>query len=46
MTMKRFIKESGMPTIYDVAQKARVSVGTVSNVINGKASVSPKLICS
>ena len=32
-----------MPTIYDVAQKARVSVGTVSNVINGKASVSPKL---
>lgn len=32
-----------MPTIYDVAKKARVSVGTVSNVINNKGNVNPKL---
>lgn len=32
-----------MATIYDVAKKAGVSVGTVSNVINGKTSVSPDL---
>ncbi len=32
-----------MPTIYDVAEKAGVSVGTVSNVINGKPSVGPEL---
>ncbi len=32
-----------MPTIYDVAKKAGVSVGTVSNVINRKPSVRPEL---
>lgn len=32
-----------MPTIYDVAKKAKVSLGTVSNVINGKPSVRPEL---
>lgn len=32
-----------MVTIYHVAKKAGVSVGTVSNVINGKPSVRPEL---
>lgn len=32
-----------MATIYDIAKKAGVSVGTVSNVINGKPTVSPEL---
>ncbi|NPV53622.1 MAG: LacI family DNA-binding transcriptional regulator [Firmicutes bacterium] len=32
-----------MPTIYDIARAAKVSVGTVSNVINGKPSVRPEL---
>jgi len=31
--------ESGRPTIEDVARRARVSVGTVSNVLNGHAHV-------
>lgn len=32
-----------MATIYDVAREAEVSVGTVSNVINGKSTVTPEL---
>jgi DNA-binding LacI/PurR family transcriptional regulator len=32
-----------VPTIYDVAKRAGVSVGTVSNVINNKRSVNPAL---
>ncbi len=31
-----------MPTIYDVAKKAVVSVMTVSRVINGKKDVKPE----
>jgi LacI family transcriptional regulator len=31
------------PTILDVAERAGVSVGTVSNVLNGKVRVSPEL---
>src|SRR5580765_5758137 len=32
-----------MPNIYDVAKSARVSVATVSAVVNGSAYVSPAL---
>ena len=32
-----------MPNIYDVARTARVSVATVSAVVNGSAYVSPAL---
>jgi LacI family transcriptional regulator len=32
-----------MPTIYDVAEQAEVSIATVSRVLNGKARVSPAL---
>lgn len=36
-------KGGGVATIYDVAQRARVSAATVSRVVNGRATVDPAL---
>jgi LacI family transcriptional regulator len=44
--MKRFIVRGSTlkePTVHDIAQLARVSLGTVSNVLNGRASVNEEL---
>jgi LacI family transcriptional regulator len=43
--MKRFMGRSmGEPTVHDIAQLARVSLGTVSNVLNGRHSVKEELV--
>ena len=44
--MKRFIGERVLkePTVHDIAQLARVSLGTVSNVLNGRSSVKGELV--
>src|ERR1700737_2026208 len=44
--MKRFILEAKVtkePTVHDIARLARVSLGTVSNVLNAKPSVKAQL---
>lgn len=43
MTTSGHRKRSGGPSIRSVAEAARVSVATVSNVLNGKSSVSPDI---
>ena len=43
--MKRFMGRAlGEPTVHDIAQLARVSLGTVSNVLNGRPSVKQELV--
>jgi LacI family transcriptional regulator len=43
--MKRFMGRTlGEPTVHDIAQLARVSLGTVSNVLNGRPSVKQELV--
>ena len=44
--MKRFIDGNAQvkePTVHDIARLAGVSIGTVSNVLNGKPSVKQTL---
>ena len=41
MYVSTFLKEDYM-NIYDIAEKAGVSIATVSRIINNKGNVSPK----